>query len=1010
MIKLGHLSNPEHGGGNRRPSWRLQALIITVTALSVIITVFVGYRSCRVSMLMASDRFNNQQMILARSTASSIETYFSEVGTTLSSAARISSIQHMTPDCLEHMKRMYEGFLPRTSIRRLDEHGVLRFIYLFEGWRAKLIGRSYGKEAFFQRIRQSDKLSISGIIINEEGERRVRIAAPVYIISGGNKTKVNFKGNLVASFDLDDISRVFIAPIISGKSGYAWLMNHEGYFIAHPEKEFIGKDAFKVRGEKNPKLSFESINQIQRNALSGNEGIGRYVSGWHREQTGQIEKLIAYSPAHIIDQTWCMAVVTPVSEVEQTVWGAAQKIIYGFGFILIALISAGSFVFISAYRWSYSLEREVKKRTKELKETTDYLDNLIRSSNAPVIVWDSELKVTLMNQSFEKMSGWTETEMIGQPMDVLFPDDTRSVSLKKIESASKGERDLKASEIAICRKDGKLQTVLWNSYNTYAEDKRTILATLAQGEDITDRKRAEEALRESEEKYRTVVEAQTDLICRYTSDWKITFVNEAYCRYFNKRQEELIGRSFMPLLPEKHRKMVEDKLSLLLDSETKEVKHEHQVISGTGELRWQQWINRAIFDDQNHLIEFQSVGRDITDLKLAEEALTKTMKNLSMAQEMAHLGSWEWDTTTDEILWSDETYRLFGWEPQEIDVTLPTYIDRVHPDDLPDVQRDIQAALDGIKMYESEHRIIRTDGEMRIHHTQGEVVRDTNGKPLKMAGIVQDITEQKRAEKEKNLLEVQLRHAQKIETMGTLVAGVAHEINNPIASIIFDIPLIKKIWLDVLPVLREKAERSPGEKFGGLTYDFLENNLPQLLSNIDFAANRVLKTVGNLKDFTKQSNIADRQPIQINDAVENAVRLVHTTLKKSDIGLKIDLRDDLPLIKGDLHSTEQIIINIIINAIQAIDHDHGRIEIITGVREKNRNVFISISDNGTGVDPSIADRIFDPFVTNKQDQGGIGLGLSITYNIIEAQGGKITFKSNDGEGTTFLLTFPSIET
>jgi PAS domain S-box-containing protein len=1010
MITLGHLSNPEHGNGTRRPSWGLQAFIIAVTALSVIITAFVGYRSCDNSLLMASDRFSNQQLMLARATASSIETYFSEVSSTLSSEAQTLSVQHMTPDCLEHVKHMYEGFLPRTSVRRLDERGVLRFIYPFEGWRGKLIGRSYGKEAFFQRTRQSGKLSISGIIINEVGERRIRIALPVYIIGGGTKKKAEFKGSLVASFDLNDISRVFIAPIVSGKSGYAWLINQEGYFISHPEKDFIGKDAFKVRRERSPRLSFEAINQIQRNALLGNEGLGRYVSGWHRGQIGQIEKLIAYSPVHIINQTWCVSVVTPASEVEQAAWGATQEFLLGFGFIIFVLISAGSFVFISAYRWSYSLEREVKKRTRELNESTNYLNNLIRSSNAPVIVWDSELKVTLMNQSFEKMSGWMETEMIGRNMDVLFPDDTRSASLKKIESASKGEGDWKASEIAICRKDGKLRTVLWNSYNTYSEDERTIIATLAQGEDITDRKRAEEALRESEEKYRAVVEAQTDLICRYTSDWKLTFVNEAYCRYFNKKQEDLIGKSFMPLLSEEHQKMVADNHFLLLDSETKEVKNEHQVISGTGEIRWQQWINRAIFDDQSHFIEFQSVGRDITGLKLAEEALTKTMKSLSMAQEMAHLGSWEWDLKTDEILWSDETYRLFGWKPQEIDLTLPTYIERVHPDDLPSVKRDIQAALEGTKTYESEHRIIRTDGEIRIHHTQGEVISDIHGNPLKMAGIVQDITAKKRAEEEKNLLEVQLRHAQKIKTMGTLVAGVAHEINNPINKIIFDIPLLKKIWLDLLPALGEQAKSVPGKKFGGLTYDFLKDNLPQLLSDMDFAANRILQTVGNLKDFTKQSNVVDRRPIQINDAVENAVRLVRTTLKKSGIKLTLDLGDDLPLIEGDLHSTEQIIINIIINAIQAIDHDDGRIDITTGFREKYRHVFISVSDNGTGIDPSIADRIFDPFITNKQDQGGIGLGLSITYNIVEAQRGKITFESNEGEGTTFFLMFPSIET
>jgi len=995
---------------SRKPSWWLTGIIITATILAVAITVFLGKRAFHESRLTALDQFNQQQLILARSTANSIETYFSEVSTSLSSAVKLPSIQNMTPDGIEHLKNMYEGFLPRTSIRYIDENGILRFIYPSDTWRLKLIHQNYSHDAFFQHTKRAGGVSVSGIIINEQDQRRIRMSIPIYLTGEKKNDKGTFKGALITSFDLDDISRVFIAPIVSGETGYAWLMNHEGYFVAHHEKEFIGEDAFTVRAEKSPDLTFESINRIQMNVLAGNEGIGRYISGWHRGKTGRIEKLIAYSPARIIDQIWSVSVAAPVSEVDRIIRSTAREAMYGFSFVLIILISTGSFLSISAYRWSYSLEREVKKQTKELKETTDYLDNLIRSATAPIVVWNPERMVTIVNRSFEKMSGWMETEMIGQSMDSLFPDDTRSVSHQKVEKASMGGGDWEAVEIPIQHKDGTIRTVLWNSYNTYAEDGQTVIATLAQGEDITDRKYAEAALRESEEKYRAVVEAQTELICRYTSDWKLTFVNEEYCRYFNKKQEDLIGTSFMQLIPEKHRKAVAEEHNTLLDSDIKEVKHEHQVINGAGEIRWQEWTNRAIFDDQNHLIEFQSVGRDITNLRMAETALKETMKNLSMAQEMAHIGSWSWNIITEEVLWSDETYRLFGFEPKEIDVTLNIYITTVHPDDLENVQQDIKAALDGTKSYESEHRIIRKDGETRIHHTQGEVERDIHGNPLILAGIVQDITEQKRAKEEKKQLEAQLRHAQKMETMGTLVAGVAHEINNPVNKIIFDIPLLQKIWRDVLPDLKELAERSPGKKYGGLNYEFLENNLPQLLSDMDLAANRVAKTVGNLKDFARRSSIVDRRPIRINDAVENAIRLIQTTLRTTGTALKIDLGNNIPLIEGDLSNIEQSIINIMINAIQAIDNAHGRIEITTGFQKKDRHVFISISDNGKGIDPPMSDKIFDPFVSTKQNNGGIGLGLSITYNIIEAHGGNITFESNEGKGTTFLLTFPSIET
>jgi PAS domain S-box-containing protein len=535
MSRFNHISKMIQGlhlyKGSRKPSWLLIGIIITATILAVAITVILGKRAFHQSRLTALDQFNQQQLILARSTANSIETYFTEVSTSLSSAVKLPSIQNMTPDGIEHLKNMYEGFLPRTSIRYIDENGILRFIYPSSTWRQKLINENYSHEAFFQHTKRARSVSISGIIINEKDQRRIRMSIPIYLAGEKNNDKGMFKGALITSFDLDDISRVFIAPIVSGETGYAWLMNHEGYFVAHHEKEFVGENAFTIRAEKSPELTFESINNIQRSVLTGNEGIGRYVSGWHRGKTGRIEKLIAYSPAIIIDQVWSVSVAAPTSEVDRIIRSAAREALYGFSFVLIILIATGSFLSISAYRWSYSLEHEVKKQTKELKETTDYLDNLIRSANAPIVVWNPERKARIVNRSFEKMSGWTEAEMIGQSIDILFPDDTRSDSLQKIEKASMGAWDWEAVEIPIQHKDGTIRTVLWNSYNTYAEDGQTVLATLAQGQDITDRKHAEEALRESEERLKLALEATNDGLW----DWDLV-TNKVYFspRYYSR--------------------------------------------------------------------------------------------------------------------------------------------------------------------------------------------------------------------------------------------------------------------------------------------------------------------------------------------------------------------------------------------------------------------------------------------------------------------------------------------
>ena len=256
--------------------------------------------------------------------------------------------------------------------------------------------------------------------------------------------------------------------------------------------------------------------------------------------------------------------------------------------------------------------------------------------------------------------------------------------------------------------------------------------------------------------------------------------------------------------------------------------------------------------------------------------------------------------------------------------------------------------------------------------------------------------------------QLQLQQAQKMETLGTLVAGVAHEINNPLNLIMYNIPLLKKVWIDFLPILMQRKKRRPEQKFGGLAYDFLEDNLVQLVADMELAAHRVAKTVADLKNFSKQSNVAEKAPMQVNLAVNNAMRLAKTTLQKSSVHVSLELEDDLPLIEGNLQSIEQIVLNLIINAVQAIDHGRGKIEIKTGFQSKNGRVYINIKDNGKGISSTLADKIFLPFVTDKQDEGGTGLGLSVTYSMVKSHQGEIEFQTQAGRGTSFTAHLPTL--
>ena len=252
-----------------------------------------------------------------------------------------------------------------------------------------------------------------------------------------------------------------------------------------------------------------------------------------------------------------------------------------------------------------------------------------------------------------------------------------------------------------------------------------------------------------------------------------------------------------------------------------------------------------------------------------------------------------------------------------------------------------------------------------------------------------------------------LYHAQKMEALGTLVAGMAHEINNPISLIMFNLPILRRVWEDVLPVIKQAGDGVGQRKLGGFSMDYLQSQFMQLIDDMDMAAHRVSKIVRDLKNFSRQSYISEREFLQINDAVNNAVRLARTTIEKSGVALSLELQEQLPAVMGNLPSIEQIVLNILINAAQAIEGADGKITLRTGQKDDGSEVFVAVRDNGCGVSPAIADKMFDPFVTDKQKRGGSGLGLSVSCSIAQAHGGAISYAAVEGGGTIFTVWLPA---
>ncbi|MCU0545258.1 MAG: PAS domain S-box protein [Oscillatoriaceae cyanobacterium Prado104] len=286
--------------------------------------------------------------------------------------------------------------------------------------------------------------------------------------------------------------------------------------------------------------------------------------------------------------------------------------------------------------------------------------------------------------------------------------------------------------------------------------------------DISDRKNAENALRQSEARYRAIVEDQNELICRYLPDGTMTFVNQAYCQYFDLQPEDLLGKSFIPLIPEEDRALVTD-LYASISPENPFFTCEHRVILPGGEIRWQQWTDRAIFDETGQILEYQAVGRDVSDRKAAEIALRQLNAELEqrvqqrteryeLAVSAGKVGVWDWNLASGEIYLDPSLKALLGYRDEEILNRIENWSSLVHPDDRLAVKHAVNAYLEGLTAnFQVEHRMVRKDGSICWMFACGTGVRQPYGAIGRLMGTDTDITDRKIAEEKLRNSEAELR-------------------------------------------------------------------------------------------------------------------------------------------------------------------------------------------------------------------------------------------------------------
>ncbi|HJV33514.1 transporter substrate-binding domain-containing protein [Geomonas sp.] len=270
--------------------------------------------------------------------------------------------------------------------------------------------------------------------------------------------------------------------------------------------------------------------------------------------------------------------------------------------------------------------------------------------------------------------------------------------------------------------------------------------------------------------------------------------------------------------------------------------------------------------------------------------------------------------------------------------------------------------------------------------------------------LAQEVAERNRALEELRRHQDKLIQADKMATLGVLVAGVAHEINNPNGLILLNLPILKDVYRDAAEMLESRYQEEGDFQLGGLNYSLMREEVPHMLEDMSEGAARIKRIVEDLKDYARQDTVARMEPFDLNAVVQAAVRLMDTSIRKATNRFSVSYGEELPLVMGNPQRIEQVVVNLLINACQALPSpDHG-IEMSTRFEQAAGLVRLTVRDEGVGVPPEFLNRITDPFFTTKRESGGTGLGLSISAGIVQEHGGTLSFESPPGSGTTATFT------
>ena len=394
--------------------------------------------------------------------------------------------------------------------------------------------------------------------------------------------------------------------------------------------------------------------------------------------------------------------------------------------------------------------------------------------------------------------------------------------------------------------------------------------------------------------------------------------------------------------------------------------------------------SQAAISLENAALYFD-LQRENTDRKRAEEDLRRSEAFLAEGQRISHTGSWSWNISTGKLVWSEEHYRILGFDPKEAEPTFQLFSERIHPEDRSLVQQTLDAAIRERSGFTLEFRIALPDGSSKYLHGVGRPVLKAAGDINEYIGTTMDITERKRGEEALRNAQADLTRVARLTTMGELASSIAHEINQPLAAMITN---------------------------GDACLRWLANDRPNL-NEARQSAQRIVRDGRRSSDIIRSvralagKSEPEMTQLDINDAIREVLVLTRSELHRHDVSLETALSGGLEPVMGDRVQLQQVILNLIMNGIEAMSAvmRQPRVLRVRSQIDRPGDLLIAVEDSGPGLAPETMDRLFDPFFTTKRS--GMGMGLSICRSIVDAHGGRLWASPQSPRGAVFQFTVPT---